>query len=110
MAKTAPDRTKWFLLTPTNEFVDLMFQMEDEEWDFDKFLQEVEKHFRMRHPKQNKGKNPKRDSVIQKMKGINDELKERGEEPFILPSWSQRVSWADIARKRRRHQRKKNND
>ena len=94
-------KSKWFLLQPTNDFLDLMFECEDEGWTWEVFLKNVEMHFR-EVENGNKDKVFKSASVIQKVKDMNTKLKEN-DAPIVaipLPKTS-RVNWAQRAAERR---------
>lgn len=103
MAESMKDRKEsWFHMTPTDDFIDLMLECEEEGWDWETFLKKVEAHFRKVHPETNKGKKLKPDSVRQKCVDVNDKMVEHDAPAIAVPhSGGGRVNWKDRARQRR---------
>ena len=69
------DDKDWFLMTPTEKFVELMFKAEDDGLDMDEFTALVQAEFRKEHPKHNKTKPAKIESVRAKVRACNKQLK-----------------------------------
>jgi len=107
------DRSEWFHMTPRGDFIELMFQCEDKDWDWATFEKAVQEHFTKLHPELNKGKTVKKDSLVQKCRDINKRIlaeSKSAEFPdgdkslqirIPTPTGTEKVNWGDILKRRR---------
>jgi len=101
-----PSPQEGFSLTPTAEFIELMWECEDKGWDWNNFLKQVEKHF-SQYAK-NKGKTFNKDSVRSKAKAVNKKIVKMGGELIDMPfEQTNKVDWALMINRRRKQKASK---
>lgn len=102
MAESMSDKkSKWFVMQPTDDFLELMYECEEKNWDWKTFLKNVEEHFREHQP-DNKGKDFKEASVLQKAQDCNKKLEEHDCPIVVMPfPTSTRVNWKQRAAERK---------